>query len=395
MTEQAVFDVAIIGAGTMGMAAGAFLAQQKVKTLLIDAFDPPHSHGSHHGDTRLIRHAYGEGRQYVTLVKRAQQLWEELEQQTGYKIFEKTGVIGLGPKDSPFLEETIASAQKHDLSLELLTGREINARWPGFSVPDHFTGCFEADSGVIYSENAIQAYKETALAHGAQLVPNTAVQHIDLSDEKGVKITTELTTFYAKKIIVTAGAWAAKLLPDLELPIQPTRKAVAWFEAPSELYDAANFPAFFVEDQHKKFYGFPILNGGGIKIGRSDGGQPIDPDLQTQNFGLYETDENDLREGLEHYLPQANGKLKQGKTCLYTLSSDNDFIVDVHPEDSRVLFACGFSGHGFKFGSVMGEVLSQLAITGESKLDISIFALSRFGLQPQSPNLENKYPKKV
>lgn len=371
----------------MGMAAGAFLAQQKVKTVLIDAFDPPHIHGSHHGDTRLIRHAYGEGRQYVTLVKRAQQLWEELEQQTGYQIFEKTGVIGLGPKDSPFLEETIASAQKHDLSLELLTGREINERWPGFSVPDHFIGCFEADSGIIYSENAIQAYKEIAQAYGADFVPNTAVQHIDLNNELGIKITTELTTFYAKKVIVTAGAWAAKLLPDLELPIQPTRKAVAWFEAPSKLYDIANFPAFFVEDKDKKFYGFPNLNGGGVKIGKSDGGHPIDPDLQTQNFGLYETDENDLREGLERYLPQANGKLEQGKTCLYTLSSDNNFIVDVHPEDSRVIFACGFSGHGFKFGSVMGEVLSQLAITGKSDLDISIFALKRFGLQPNRTGL--------
>lgn len=391
MTEQAIFDVAIIGAGTMGMAAGAFLAQQKVKTVLIDAFDPPHSHGSHHGDTRLIRHAYGEGRQYVTLVKRAQQLWEELEQQTGYKIFEKTGVIGLGPKDSPFLEETIASAQKYNLSLEILNSKEINDRWPGFSVPGHFIGSFEAESGVIYSENAIQAYKKMALAHGAHLVPNTAVQHIDLNDEKGVKVETEFTTFYAKKVIVTAGAWAAKLLPDLELPIQPTRKAVAWFEAPSELYDAANFPAFFVEDQDRKFYGFPKLNGGGLKIGRSDGGQPIDPDRQTQNFGLYETDESDLRQGLELYLPHANGKLEKGKTCLYTLSSDNDFIVDVHPEDSRVIFACGFSGHGFKFGSVMGEVLSQLAIAGESELDISIFSLNRFGLQPEAPFRGNKY----
>ncbi|MDN7242536.1 N-methyl-L-tryptophan oxidase [Planococcus sp. N028] len=380
MTKETEFDVAIIGAGTMGMAAGAFLAQQGVKTVLIDAFDPPHVKGSHHGDTRLIRHAYGEGRQYVTLVKRAQQLWEELEQQTGYKIFEKTGVLGLGPEDSPFLQETIAAAQNYDLPLEILKSQEIKERWPGFSVPDHFIGCFEVGSGIIYSENAIKAFKETAIKNGAHLVTNTPVQHIDMNDEHGVKISTENTTFYAKKVIITAGAWAAKLLPDLNLPIQPIRKAVGWFEAPADLYDAANFPSFFIEDQDKKAYGFPSLNGSGLKIGKSDGGQAIDPDLHTQNFGLFETDEGDLRHLLETYIPGANGKLNQGKTCLYTNSSDHDFIVDYHPENKDVIFACGFSGHGFKFGSVMGEVLSQMALDGQSEFDISIFSLKRFGL---------------
>ncbi|MCM3609661.1 FAD-dependent oxidoreductase [Planococcus sp. MERTA32b] len=193
-----------------------------------------------------------------------------------------------------------------------------------------------------------------------------------------MKISTENTIFYAKKVIVTAGAWAAKLLPDLNLPIQPTRKAIAWFDAPSPLYDAANFPAFFIEDKDKKAYGFPNLNGAGIKIGKSDGGQPIDPNLYTQNFGLYKEDEGDLRHMLESYMPAANGKLNQGKTCLYTISSDEDFIVDFHPENKNVILACGFSGHGFKFGSVMGEVLSQMAVDGQSQFDISIFSLERF-----------------
>lgn len=389
MTKETVFDVAIIGAGTMGMAAGAFLSQQKAKTLLIDAFDPPHVNGSHHGDTRLIRHAYGEGSQYVTLVMRAQQLWEELEKQTGYKIFEKTGVLGLGPTDSPFLQETIASAQKYGLPIELLDGKEIKKRWPGFSVPDHYLGCFESESGLIYSENAIRAYRELAIKHGANLVTNTAVQHIDVNDKHGIKISTENTTFYAKKIIVTAGAWAAKLLPDLNLPIQPTRKAVGWFEAPADLYDSNNFPAFFIEDNDNKAYGFPNLNGTGLKIGKSDGGHAIDPNQHTQNFGRYETDEGDLRHLLGTYMPRANGKLIQGKTCLYTISTDHDFIIDHHPENNQVIFACGFSGHGFKFGSVMGEVLSQMALEGESPYDISMFSLKRFGFQPDAEKIRS------
>lgn len=380
LKEEAYFDVAIIGAGTMGIAAGAFLAQQKVNTVLIDAFDPPHHHGSHHGDTRMIRHAYGEGRQYVTLVKRAQQLWEELEQHTTYKIFEKTGVLGLGPKYSSFLQETIEAANKYDLPLDILNSKEIKERWPGFSVPDHFIGCFESESGLIYSENAIKAYKEIAINNGAKLVTNTPVQQIEMEDMDNIKISTENQVYYAKKVIVTAGAWVAKLLPDLNLPIRPTRKAFGWFDAPADLYDISNFPSFYVEDDTNMCYGFPSKDGAGLKIGRSDGGQAIDPNQHKQNFGQYETDEEELRFFLRTYMPKANGELKQGKTCLYTLSSDNHFIIDYHPEHENIIIACGFSGHGFKFGSVMGEVLGQLAQKGKSSFDISLFSLKRFDL---------------
>lgn len=378
MTRETVFDVAIIGAGTMGMAAGAFLAKQQVKTLLIDAFDPPHNRGSHHGDTRMIRHAYGEGSQYVALVKRAQQLWEELEKVSGYKIFEKTGVLGLGPKDSAFLHETINAAQQYELPLEVLSASEVKDKWPGISIPDHFIGCFEAESGLIYCENAIQAYKEMAIRNGAQLVTNTPVQQINIDSKDKVKIVTANNEFYAKKVIVTVGAWAAKLLPTLNLPIQPFRKVVGWFETPEGLFDSAHFPCFYVEDQDNMFYGFPNLNGAGLKVGGNDGGQAIDPDQQTQNFGQYETDEGELRQFLGTYMPEANGSLKEGKTCLYTLSSDHHFIIDHHPENDNVILACGFSGHGFKFGSVMGEVLGQMAVKGQSEYDISIFSLKRF-----------------
>ncbi|ALS75616.1 methyltryptophan oxidase [Planococcus rifietoensis] len=379
MSEETVFDVAIVGAGTMGMAAGAFLAQQGKKTLVIDTFDPPHANGSHHGDTRLIRHAYGEGRHYVRLVLRAQQLWEDLEKQTGYKVFDKTGVIGLGPEDSPFLLESIAAANSYGLPLEILSSGAIQDRWPGFTVPEHFIGCFEAQAGVLYSENAIRAYKKLALENGIHYVPNTPVQHINIQDGKRVKISTAQGVFYAEKVIVTAGAWAKKLLPDLQLPIQPTRKAVGWFEAP-EMYNADQFPGFFVEGPEMMFYGFPSIDGAGVKVGRSDGGQPIDPDEQTQNFGQYEFDEGDLRRFLDLYMPEASGELKQGKTCLYTVSDDHNFIIDHHPDNERVIFACGFTGHGFKFGSVMGEVLSQLAIDGHTEFDIAPFSLNRFKL---------------
>lgn len=373
-----VYDVAVIGAGTMGMAAGAFLASQNMKTLLIDSFDPPHDHGSHHGGTRMIRHAYGEGRQYVSLVLRAQQLWAELEKQTGYKVFEKTGVLGLGRKDSPFLLETIEAARKYELPLEVMSVDQIREKWSGIQVPDNFIGCLETDSGLLYSERAVQAYKEIALKHGAKIVTHSPVNEINMNDSEKVIISSGNNEFLAKKVIVTVGAWAAKLLPTLKLPIQPVRKVVSWFETPQGEFDINHFPSFYVDDVDKMFYGFPNINGAGLKLGRTDGGQEIDPDQHTQNFGVYDSDEGELRDFLKTYLPKANGKLKEGKTCLMTQSSDHHFIIDHHPENDKVIIACGFSGHGFKFASVMGEILSQLVINGHTEHDISLFSLGRF-----------------
>ncbi|ANX14076.1 N-methyltryptophan oxidase [Fictibacillus arsenicus] len=378
MTQGTVFDVTVIGAGTMGMAAGAFLAKQNVKTLLIDSFNPPHDHGSHHGGTRMIRHAYGEGVQYVKLVQRAQQLWAELEKQSGTKIFEKTGVLGLGPKDSVFLQETIEAARRYDLPLNVMSASDIVEKWPGIHVPSDFIGCYETESGLVYSENAVQAYKEMALKNGAKLLINSPVQQIEINSDELIRIKTERNEYLSKKVIVTVGAWAAKMLPSLKLPVQPVRKVVCWFETPEDLFNVGHFPSFYVDDVDKMFYGFPNINGTGLKLGRTDGGQPIDPDQHSQNFGAYESDEGELRDFLENYLPEANRKLNEGKTCLMTQSSDHHFIIDQHPENENVIIACGFSGHGFKFASVMGEVLSQLAVSGRTEHDISLFSLNRF-----------------
>ncbi|MCT4777155.1 MULTISPECIES: N-methyl-L-tryptophan oxidase [Exiguobacterium] len=377
MSQPVRYDVAVIGAGTMGMSAASLLTERGAHTLVIDAFDPPHNKGSHHGDTRMIRHAYGEGRAYVSLVKRAQKLWEELDHTSQYPIFKKTGVLGLGPRDSAFLDETIASAKKYDLPLQLLSKQDVETRWPGISIPDDYIGCYETESGLLYSENAIRAYRERATANGAELVMNTPVESLEFHED-GVTIVTSEATFYAKKVIVTVGAWAKQLLPDLLLPLAPTRKVVGWFDADETLYSDASFPSFFVEEDDRMFYGFPSLDGAGLKVGRTDGGQAINPNLHTQDFGRYEADEGDLRHFLETYMPEANGALNQGKTCLYTMSDDHDFIVDVHPEHHNVIIACGFSGHGFKFGSVMGEVLSQLTLDGQTPFDLSRFRLARF-----------------
>lgn len=382
MTIKKNYDVIIVGAGSMGMAAGYFLAKQGIDVLLVDAFDPPHVNGSHHGDTRIIRHAYGEGREYVPLALRAQTLWHELENEWNQKVFKQTGVLGFGPKGSAFIAEAIASANEYSLPLELLQSNEIMERWPGITLPDGYEGCFEPTSGVLFSEDCIRGYRQLAEKHGAALLTNTPVQNIDIY-QNSAAIHTADGSFAADKLIISGGAWNKKLLAklNLDLPLRPLRQTVAWFESDENLYQSNVFPAFFVDMPTGTYYGFPSFDGSGLKAGRHDIGQNIDPDTINRDFGIYPEDEGDIRTFLKTYMPQAEGKVKKGRVCMYTKTPDEHFIVDLHPEYSHVSIAAGFSGHGFKFSSAVGEILSQLAKDGHTEQDISLFSITRLALQ--------------
>lgn len=373
------YEVIIVGAGSMGMAAGYYLARRGISTLLIDAFDPPHTMGSHHGDTRIIRHAYGEGRQYVPFALRAQELWAELEQASGVKLFNQTGVLSAGAHDCAFLWEVRESAERYSLPLEVLTAQQVRERWAGIELPDHFYACLEPASGVLYPEKAIHAYRQLAAASGATLLTNTKVTSLQMDGEE-VVVRTDSESYRGQKLLVSAGAWNKPLLQDLGLsvPLVPTRKTIAWFGADESLYGADRFPAFVFHLDDSMFYGFPSIDGAGVKIGRHDGGQAIDPDSLERTFGCYLSDEGDVRSFLETYMPQAAGGLRQGKVCIYTMTPDEHFIIDRHPDSPHIVFAAGFSGHGFKFASAVGEAACQLLIDGESKLDLSMFSLSRF-----------------
>lgn len=376
------FDVIIVGAGSMGMSAGYYLAKQGIKTLLIDAFDPPHSMGSHHGDTRIIRHAYGEGRGYVPLALRAQTLWNELQQETKETIFKQTGVLGIGPEGSTFIDEAKAGADRYSLPLEIFQADDIHQRWPGIAVPENFVACYEPTSGVLFSENCVRAFRRLALAHGASILVDTPVQDIDILKDT-VRIHTYNGSYTSDKLIISTGAWNRKMLAKvhLNLPLQPTRQTVGWFECEEALYKYGKFPAFYAETGTARFYGFPSFDGCGLKLGHHDYGQSIDPDHMNREFGIYAKDEGVIRRFLETYMPQAAGKLKQGRVCMYTKTPDDHFIVDLHPNYPHVAIAAGFSGHGFKFSSVIGEILTQLAINGKAEHDISLFSITRSVLQ--------------
>ena len=374
------FDTLIVGAGSMGMAAGYYLSRLGNKVLLLDAGDPPHEQGSHHGNTRLIRHAYGEGAAYVPLALRAQQLWADLEQETGTTLFARTGVVNIGSPDDPFLREVQVSAARHQLPLETFDGAQASRRWPAWRLTADQIVNFEPDAGVLYCERAIGAYRKLATALGATLRTNTRVVRLACHGRETVNVWTDKDEkFSARDLIVCAGKSTRHLLAPLglDVPVTRVRKTFAWFEAASGLFAPDRFPGFFVATDIGGYYGFPDLDGSGLKLGRHDAGEAVSTDAPLAPFGAEPTDLGDLQAFLQRYLPGA-GKLRVGRACEYDMTPDTHFIIDRVPACPNVHIATGFSGHGFKFASAIGEALAERITQGESHMDLSLFARKRF-----------------
>ena len=373
-----LYDVVVIGGGSMGIATAYYLAKANQKVLVVDQFTVPNIYGSHHGETRILRLGYGNGGTYVPLVKESLSLWKELEEETGRTLYNQTGAISVGYPGSDFVKETIDSSIKYNLEYEKLDAKSLMERWPGITVPDDYVACYDPNSGFLYSEECILAYKELCEKLGVTILENQPVLDLQITD-KEVTVLTADTTFVARKAVVTAGAWIPKLLPDLELEIKPLRKTFGWFETSEENLYGSQFPCY-VFDTHDvgHYYGFPDFNGKGLKIGRMDLGEVVDPDELNRDFDSTPKEEADLRSFLSRYMPQANGHLNAGKVCLFSMTPDEDFIIDFHPQHENVLIAGGFSGHGFKFASAIGKTLCELAVQGVSNQDISFLSLNRF-----------------
>ncbi|EHH3807542.1 N-methyl-L-tryptophan oxidase, partial [Salmonella enterica subsp. enterica serovar Enteritidis] len=235
------YDLIIIGSGSVGAAAGYYATRAGLKVLMTDAHMPPHQQGSHHGDTRLIRHAYGEGEKYVPLMLRAQTLWDELSTHNEEPIFVRSGVVNLGPADSAFLANVARSAQQWQLNVERLDATALMTRWPEIRVPDNYIGLFEADSGFLRSELAITTWLRLAREAGCAQLFNSQVSHIH-HDDNGVTIETSEGSYHASKALISAGTWVKALVP--ELPVQPVRKVFAWFKADGRYSTKNRFPAF-------------------------------------------------------------------------------------------------------------------------------------------------------
>ncbi|WP_431222704.1 N-methyl-L-tryptophan oxidase [Serratia sp. L9] len=368
------YDLIIVGSGSVGAAAGYYATAAGLKVLMIDSAMPPHRHGSHHGDTRIMRHAYGEGEKYVPLLLRAQALWNGLEQKSGEKLFHPCGVLTLGPQNSKFISNALHSAKNFNLNTQYLNAEQIKQRWDEFTAPEGYVAVFEPDAGMLRPELAITSYVRLAREAGcAQLFncPVTAVNPV----AGGIEVVTAEGCFQGRRAVVTVGTWVKKLLP--QLPVSPLRKVFSWHQADGRYSENNRFPAFTAEALDGcHYYGFPADNDG-LKVGKHDGGQPIDTPEQRRPFGTIASDGTEVFGFLRQFLPGV-GVCLRGEACSYDMSPDEDFIIDTLPECPQLMVITGLSGHGFKFASVLGEIAALFAQDKTSPLDISPFNLQRF-----------------
>lgn len=361
----------------MGSAAVYHLAKAGCRVLGLDRYRPPHTLGSSHGLSRIIREAYFEDPSYVPLVQRAYQLWAELEQRAGRRLLLPTGGLMIGPPDGALVSGAKRSAQQHRLAYELLSAPQLPTRFPAFRPPEPLVAVAEPRAGVLFPELAVETHLELAVQAKASLHFEEPIISWR-TDGAGVEVSTSRAKYRADRLVLSAGPWLASLLRDLDLPLTVERQVLLWFEPASqpELFEPARFPIFIWQYSERGFfYGFPNL-GDGVKVALHHEGRPADAEAAREEVTA--ADITPVRDLLRRFIPDANGPLKSSAACLYTNAPDEHFIFGLHPDHPGVLIVSPCSGHGFKFSPVIGELTAAMVCGKEIPFDLSLFAPTRF-----------------
>ena len=370
------FDVVVLGLGVMGASAVHQLAGRGVRVLGLDANQRGHVLGSSHGRSRIIREAYYEAAEYVPLVQRAFIQWRELEEETGLDLLLMSGCLNIGRPGTQGVDGVIASARRHGLPSEILTSDAMRSRFPAFALPESHVGVYQPTAGVLNADACVGALVDASVARGATIRHGELVNNWE-PDGDGVIVRTPSGTIRAQKLVITAGPWSASVLADLGLPLQAVRQYVVHFEPQApERFSPPGFPAFIWDVAEGEVYGIPYLPGSGFKVGGHDPGEPCTPETARRTVTAEEIE--NVRSIFERCLPGCATTMSMAATCLYTVTPDRHFIIDRHPEHPQVSYAAGFSGHGFKFGPTIGEVLADLAIEGSSRHDVAFLRAARF-----------------
>lgn len=370
------YDTIVLGVGAMGSATCYQLARRGRRVLGLERFGIPHGMGSSHGYTRIIRMAYLEHPSYVLLLRRAYELWRELQELAGEQLLYITGSIDAGPPGSQVFEGSWESCRLHDLRHEVLTGAELRRRYPGYHLPADTRALYQPDGGFLRPERCITAYAMAAQALGAEIHGHERVLEWEPAGT-GVRVRTDRATYEAGSLVVSAGAWAGDLVDCLRGLIVPERQVLGWFQPTMpEYYQPERFPVFNMAVEEGRFYGFPVFDVPGFKIGKYHHLQEWSPaDLMDREAHGY--DEALLRQCVERYFPDASGPTMSLITCMFANTADKHFVIDTHPGYPQVCLASPCSGHGFKFASVIGEIMADLAETGVTRHDIGLFRLAR------------------
>lgn len=378
MTEQnSAYDVIVVGLGGMGSAAAYHLAARGQRVLGLERFTPAHDKGSSHGGSRIIRQSYFEDPAYVPLLLRSYELWAKLAHDSGRDVYRVTGGLFLGPPDSLTVAGSLRASQQWGLEHEVFDAAETHSRFPNFTPNSGDIALYEAKAGFARPELTVQAH--LALAENAGAILQFGEQVIDWAETAGgVTVRTTHGTYTAGHVVICPGAWAPQLLADLGVPITIERHVLYWLDPVGGPASFADHPIFIDENASgMQIYGFPAIDGpaGGVKVAFFRKGIECTPETIDRTVHRHEVRE--MRERVAQLLPALDGPCLHSGTCMYSNTPDQHFVIARHPECARATVACGFSGHGFKFVPVVGEILADLAVDGATDHPISLFDPSR------------------
>jgi sarcosine oxidase len=383
------YETIVIGLGAMGSASVYQLSKKGNKVLGIDQFAPPHKIGSTHGDTRITRQAIGEGEEYVPLSLHSYKVWDELEKKAGKKLLTTTGGLIIGSKNAKnfhgsnnFLQTTIDTAKKFNISHSVLSTDELRKKFPQFRIEDGYIGYYEDNAGFLSPELCVETQIELAKQQGAQINLNEKVKQLLTLTDGSVEVSTDKGVYNANKVIVSAGPWINKFFPEYADLFKVYRQVLYWFAIKEGItpYLPENFPIFiFAGTGEDDIYGFPAIDGpqGGLKVAFEEYLTDTTPENVNREISREEI-KRVYKKYITKHLPGVSDKCIKAVSCLYTVTPDSKFVIDTHPEYPQIIIASPCSGHGFKHSAAIGEALSELAVTGESQFDLSSFKIDRF-----------------
>ncbi|MFL6595672.1 MAG: N-methyl-L-tryptophan oxidase [Chthoniobacterales bacterium] len=378
LSPTMTYDVCVVGLGGIGSAILAHCAARGARVIGLEQFARDHDLGSSSGRTRMIRTAYFEEPAYVPLVRRSYQLWHDLERTSGESLLTMTGVLTVGREDSEIIVGTRRAAREHGLPIYSLDRREVKARYPVLRMQPDEVAIFDNDAGVLKPERAIARHLEAAEKHGATTRFNIATTRWQAKRDRFDVFLHDGSNISASRLILAMGPWIQETLRELGVTIRVQRNVQAWFAPEIDDYASPKFPAFLVERDGlpAPLYGFPDF-GDGVKAAFHGAGE-----LTTAEEVKREIDEAQdvapIARAMDDWMPQAAGRLLSAKACMYSLTPDEHFVVDRHPEHERLILCGGFSGHGFKFAPVIGEIATDLALDGGTSHNIDFLSLRRF-----------------
>ena len=378
------FEYIVGGLGGLGSAAAYWLSRRAGKEVLgLEQFDLGHSHGESQDHSRIIRLSYHTPF-YVRLAKQAYQAWDSLEKDCGQKLIVKTGGLDLWPANSIIpMKDYTQSLQSENVDFEILDAAALMRKFPQFRLSDDIVGLYQSEGGIAPAARCNAEHQRMARKHGATLLENTPIESITWNDGWCV-VRTKDQTYSCRKLVIAGGPWSNRVLAQfgMELPLTVTQEQVNYFSPQQlDLFLPERFPIWIWMDD-PCFYGFPVYGEKAVKVGQDVGGKEVSTETRT-----YDPDPQALKEVesfLRKFLPEAVGPVLYTKSCLYTLTPDRDFVIDAIPDHPDCLIAIG-AGHAFKFASLIGKILSELAIDGQTDSDISHFSIKRPILKEKNP----------